>query len=314
MTLRLHIIGVSMGYNQVRYVSTVDFSYESNWVAADSLSWDQVRPFSSKFFHAAGGTWEKKALWGGTQEGLIFHSADDAKSVVFGLYTNRSAPGWRSGCPVAPGDWGTGIMWQPGNDEVAYPGYNIIWYVSGPPARPVKWDQVWIGGAVKVGGGILIGGMERADGFIFNAASPSNFGAFQMLGKRSPGTLGAGGSMELVIITGVTRLAELVGTTSEGWDFAASLGEKWTSIIKAIGNNKVRAIATFAKTVFDAKGKVKSKDWEQDAALVKLVVGAMAQTAGTDFGPTISLYDIPGAGGGLELSLCYTTSKVTMAG
>ena len=69
MTLRLHIIGVSMGYNQVRYVSTVDFNYESNWVAADDLSWNQVRPFSSKFFHVGGGTWEKKALWGGSQEG-----------------------------------------------------------------------------------------------------------------------------------------------------------------------------------------------------------------------------------------------------
>jgi hypothetical protein len=313
MTLRLHIIGVSMGFNKVYYVSTVDFSYESNWVAADDLSWNQMRPFNSRFFSAGGGTWEKKALWGGSQEGLIFHSST-AKDAAFGLYSIRSSAGWRSGCPVAAGDWGTGIMWQAGNDQVAYPGYNMIWYVSGPPVRPIKWDEVWIGGAVKTGIGLVLRGWEKADGFVFNAADPTKIGAFEMEGQRSIGSVGGGGSMELVIITGVKRLQELQGTTSEGWDFAASLGEKWTSIIKAIGNSKVRAIAGFAKTVFDAKGKLKSKDWEQDAALVKLVVGAMAQTVSTDYGPSISLYDIPGAGGGLELSLCYTKSKVTMAG
>ncbi|MEI9985843.1 MAG: hypothetical protein WDN69_23255 [Aliidongia sp.] len=105
--------------------------------------------------------------------------------------------------------------------------------------------------------------------------------------------------MELVIITGVKRLQELQGTTSEGWDFAASLEREM--VVDHQGDRQQQGPRH--RRLRQDRGSMprassNRRIGNRTRHLVKLVVGAMAQTVSTDYGPSISLYDIPGAGGG----------------
>ncbi|MEI9985844.1 MAG: hypothetical protein WDN69_23260 [Aliidongia sp.] len=129
-----------------------------------------MRPFNSRFFSAGGGTWEKKGALGrlAGRADLPFQHREGCRlralqHPIFGRLAQR-LPG--RGRAIG----GTGIMWQAGNDQVAYPvlQYDLVRLRAAGFGRS-NGTRCGSAGAVKTGIGLVLRGWEKADGFVFNA-------------------------------------------------------------------------------------------------------------------------------------------------
>ncbi|MEJ1160340.1 OmpA family protein [Prosthecomicrobium sp. N25] len=185
-----------------------------------------------------------------------------------------------------------------------------------PPSMPAPLPKMYFGLGVKFGG-ILIGGTQTLEGYLFSVDDyDDQVHVEARIWTLGPG-LGGGGNVVFIMAYGGTDKRGFVGTKFDGWDFAVSLGGRWGDAVKGV--SKIPAIAKLAEVVKDGgkaaavlKGaaKLKPGEWEKVAELVKTSREALGVDADATK-PQLSVFDIPLAGGALEVSLYKWWGTVT---
>ena len=106
-----------------------------------------------------------------------------------------------------------------------------------------------------------------------------------------------------MIVTSLARPQDLHGHMFGGADFEASLGGRWSSVIKSL--DKLRPamqVLKGAKRV--TKGAIKVAEWEKTREVVKNTASALGMKFDAPE-PQVNAFGVPGAGIGVEISLFY---------
>lgn len=188
--------------------------------------------------------------------------------------------------------------------------------IQRPPTMPKALPKMYFGLGAKFGG-ILIGGTQTMEGYLFSVDDyHDQVHAEARIWTLGPG-LGGGGNLVFIMAYGGNAKHEFVGTKFDGWDFAVSLGGRWGDALKGV--SKIPAIAKLAKVAKEGgkvgqllKGvsKLKPQEWEKIAELVKTSREALGVDPSATK-PQLNVFDIPLAGGALEVSLYKWWGTVT---
>jgi hypothetical protein len=301
----MHLIDTSnlkFGGSVVRFHYNVAIEKETSMVAPDTLAWRQRAPFDKTYFQTAAGTWRRLKLWNKV-DGIALETGKKAAVV---LHSCRQG---NFGSFPSIGQWGTGILWEAG-DEIAYPAHNVLWYIDQRLDKPPDPQYMWIGGGAKYGGMVPVWGREALHGWIFNVADFSKRYYIQAEANRWGVGLGGGAGTVLLVVTGKDP-SGLIGQVNGAWDFNLSVAGKWDQYIKYIAEGgkyaKYLELGKFAMAVYNKAGVIHKGAFEQAANYSKLVFSGLA----IDWKST-SLTALDVAGSGLEASICFTQSKVTM--
>jgi hypothetical protein len=188
--------------------------------------------------------------------------------------------------------------------------------VKRPPTMPKAVPKMYFGVGAKFGG-ILIGGTQALEGYLFSVDDYYDRVHIQArIWTLGPG-LGGGGNVVFIMAHGSPYKHKFRGTKFKGWDFAVSLGGRWGDAIK--GARKIPAVARMARVIKQGgkidqalKGgaKLSPAEWEKVAELVK----ASREALGVDpdaSKPQVNVFDIPLAGAAVEVSLYRWWGTVT---
>ncbi len=182
---------------------------------------------------------------------------------------------------------------------------NADWVTLG---TAYDWSKVWIGAGAKWGGQCFIGGVETTVAWIWNVADPARSCLLSIRGIRLGPGLGASAGATFVLAVNVDDPVDLLNVTASGFDFSLSLEEKWSAVIKFLGDQSyLPAIGVLASTIVAKGGVMDMGQWESFANYGKLLASAVG--VGKDM--SLSVFDVPYASKGLELTLCYSWSSVT---
>lgn len=163
-------------------------------------------------------------------------------------------------------------------------------------------DQyIWVGSVVKYGGMLAVVGLETLDGTIARLdAIKANNGNAVWYCNATPGIrlgLGLGGSVgvSIIIVLNTQFYIDLHGLDIGGPGINIAFEEKFGKI--PLSKNEYKAFEAMAKGVMN----MKNSNLLTNAA--NAIINAI-NYAGS--GPVAFMFDIPGAGAGLELSAVYT--------
>ncbi len=189
--------------------------------------------------------------------------------------------------------------------------------VKRPPTMPKAVPKMYFGIGAKFGG-ILIGGTQTMEGYLFSVDDYKDQVHIEArIWTLGPG-LGGGANVVFIMAYGSPHKYEFVGSKFDGWDFAVSLGGRWGDAVKGV--SKIPAIAKLAKMlsqggkvadILKGASKLSAGEWEKIAELVK----ASREALGVDPNatkPQVSAFDIPLAGAALEVSLYKWWGTVTV--
>jgi hypothetical protein len=188
--------------------------------------------------------------------------------------------------------------------------------VKRPPTMPKTVPKMYFGVGAKFGG-ILIGGTQTMEGYLFSVDDyKDQVHAEARIWTLGPG-LGGGANVVFIMAYGSPHKHEFVGTKFDGWDFAVSLGGRWGDAVKGV--SKIPAIAKLARVIkqggkieqaLKGAAKLSPSEWEKVAELVK----SSREALGVDSNaakPQLNVFDIPLAGAALEVSLYKWWGTVT---
>jgi hypothetical protein len=201
---------------------------------------------------------------------------------------------------------------------------NIEWMVLDRTCDPPIDKDLWIGLGAKSGGTLVAARAEMGMGLVWNVADgrPCFYDAVSVAGG-----LGLGASTGVVLSLFICRNPlQLVGQSSEGFDFNLALGAKWSSFLKSAAKlesswTALNYLKTLAKTTAGGKAaaatlrtaglgsRIAGAEFESLANLAK----TLATTSGVDTEGGFTFLDVPMATPGLEISFVYGTQKIDYA-
>lgn len=188
--------------------------------------------------------------------------------------------------------------------------------VKRPPTMPKAGPKMYFGVGAKFGG-ILIGGTQTLEGYLFSVDDYNDRVHVEArIWTLGPG-LGGGGNVVFIMAYGSPHKHEFLGTKFDGWDFSVSIGGRWGDVVK--GARKIPAVAKLAQVIkkggkidqaLKGGAKLSPSEWEKVSELVK----SSREALGVDSDatkPQLSVFDIPLAGAALEVSLYKWWGTVT---
>lgn len=182
---------------------------------------------------------------------------------------------------------------------------NADWAVLGTAC---DWSKVWFGVGGKWGGQLVAGGVENTLAWIWNAEDFSRRAFLNVQGIRIGPGLGASVGGTFVLAVNLADPLFLVNYQTSGFDFSVSLEEKWSAVIGFLADQKyLPALSLLVTTVLQNGGALEQGQWEKYANYAKLVAAGV----GVGREMSLSIFDVPYLGKGLEVTLCYSTSTVT---
>jgi hypothetical protein len=206
------------------------------------------------------------------------------------------------------------------------PGIVYLPKIGAPPPvneyRPevVKLDtRIWVGLALKAGMQNMAGGQESMMGFAVFVDNTDRWMIVNSQVNRPGFGFGASGGVAVMIISGVTRPAQLNGHSQSELDFNVSIGGNLGKAAKtAVAGGKYAGLINFIRKV-GAKTpeqfrKALLNDPDKIAELVKLVKANKEAWGLESNKPNVLMFDIPLAGAGGELSIFYGTSTYSAFG
>ncbi len=107
--------------------------------------------------------------------------------------------------------------------------------------------NLWVGLGGKIGTQVVADGIETMEGFVVDLDSPHSWMVLQASTTRLGPGFGASGGVCLIVVTGVSRPAQLNGFETGGVDFTLALGGKWDKFIK--GSREVKKLEPFIMAV-----------------------------------------------------------------
>ena len=263
--------------------------------------WRLLKPFHTEILPEGYGVYKRSTsvvqTLTGPQKGetLTLYGADGRKALadLFAFYWGGGAAGFANihhDYATIGANSGTG---------------NADWAVLGTAC---DWSKIWFGAGAKWGGQLVAGGVENTVAWIWNAEDSSKRAFLNVQGIRIGPGLGASVGGTFVLAVGLADPLFLLNYQTSGFDFSVSLEEKWSAVIGFLANQKyLPALSFLVTTVIQKGGALDQGQWESYANFAKLVA------AGVGVGREMSLssFDVPYAGKGLEVTLCYSTSTVT---
>jgi hypothetical protein len=189
--------------------------------------------------------------------------------------------------------------------------------VKRPPTMPtVTTPKLYFGVGAKFGG-ILIGGTQTLEGYLFSADDyKDQVHVEARIWTLGPG-LGGGANVVFIMAYGSPHKHKFLGTKFDGWDFAVSLGGRWGDAIKGV--SRIPAVAKLARAIkhggtvdklLNGASKLSPGEWEKVAELVKTSREALGVDSNANK-PQLNVFDIPLAGAALEISLYKWWGTVT---
>ncbi len=184
-----------------------------------------------------------------------------------------------------------------------------------PDIPEYPWAKLWYGVGFKTGGQLAVLGYETAAAWMMNFGSQPS-GSIVIDGIRLGAGLGGSAGATIVLAFNYASLRDALGSSSGQFDFALSLGKKWSGLLKGLPGTfaGLKEIAAIGQTVdsLDHLAKVgkRLQAIENFAAWAKVLVnfsGIDPNSSG------FSVIDIPISdvtSFGLEVTVCYTWSTV----
>ncbi|HUG62792.1 MAG TPA: hypothetical protein VMP03_13155 [Methylomirabilota bacterium] len=186
--------------------------------------------------------------------------------------------------------------------------------------EPVKLDtRIWVGLAVKSGTQQMSSGQESMMGFAISVDNTDRWMIVNSQVTRPGFGFGVSGGLAVLIVSGVTRPAQLNGHSQSELDFNVSIGGNLGKAVKtAVAGGKYAGLINFirkvgAKTPSQFR-KALLDDPDKIAELVKLAKANKEAWGLESDKPNVLMFDIPLAGAGGELSIFYATSTYTAFG
>ncbi len=180
--------------------------------------------------------------------------------------------------------------------------------VKRPTTMPKAVPKLYFGIGAKFGG-IVIGGTQTMEGYLFSADDYYDQVHIEArIWTLGPG-LGGGANVVFIMAYGSPHKHKFHGTKFDGWDFAVSLGGRWGDAVKGV--SKIPAVAKLAKLIkqggkienaLKGASKLSPSEWEKIAELVKSSREALGVEPNAT-NPQVNVFDIPLAGAALEVSL-----------
>jgi hypothetical protein len=188
--------------------------------------------------------------------------------------------------------------------------------VKRPPTMPKAVPKLYFGIGAKFGG-ILIGGTQTMEGYLFSADDyDDRVHVEARIWTVGPG-LGGGANVVFIMAHGTPHKHKFVGTKFGGWDFAVSIGGRWGDVAK--GARRIPAVVKLTQVIkkggkvsqaLKGAAKLSPSEWEKVSELVK----SSREALGVDTNatkPQLNVFDIPLAGAAVELSLYKWWGTVT---
>ncbi|MCX7324131.1 MAG: hypothetical protein NTZ14_06770 [Hyphomicrobiales bacterium] len=193
---------------------------------------------------------------------------------------------------------------------------------------PPKQEQnlnIWIGIGAKGGTQMFVMGIEIIEGFLVTVNSDMSlqYAAIHGEGNRIGPGVGASGGVCVFLATGVSEPIMFRGLQTgpsswRDWDFNLALGAQAGSLIKSAKLAKFKPIIDALKKL-DAlspsklRSVVKTLGPTGIADIYKVLLGAKATFDISEGAPpSMLIFDIPGAGGGTEVSVYYSINTFTL--
>lgn len=171
----------------------------------------------------------------------------------------------------------------------------------------VDYNKFWIGHGAKIGGIVVVAGMETIDGKIHHYVSGATYG-FNLTSVRLGLGLGAGASEALILIFDCDNpLVRLHNTDVKDWAVNISMAGKWAQLAKALkdGGFWLRIGKLGLK---GAKVLRSLEDVKNDLSTIY----NLFDMSSLDGKPKVIIMDTP-YGVGLELSAVYTEGKISIS-
>lgn len=162
----------------------------------------------------------------------------------------------------------------------------------------MDYFQHWFGVGIKGGGTIGIAGFETMEGYVSNLGYPRHSHELNLSSMRLGLGLGASVGMTAILIFNCGNIQNLHDTQAEDWSINISYGEKWSDIVKGLGN--IKFFSTAAKLVSWTKATPKDIDTIRNGASY---IYSEIDTFKSRGKAQLVAVDIPGAGIGLEGSI-----------
>lgn len=204
-----------------------------------------------------------------------------------------------------------------------------------PKPGPGEAMDVWVGVAGKFGSNVVVVGIDIIEAAVFTAG-PNQTIEWAMLHGESnrvgPG-VGAGGGASVVLATGIKRPSDFQGlqigpsnlskefSLANLWkdlDFNISVGGKLSGWLKG-GKHaaKFKPVIDFitklgAKTPAGLVKIIKNLGADDYANLTKLIITMKSAAGIENDAPSIMVIDLPGAGGGTEVSFFVSVTTYTL--
>lgn len=178
-----------------------------------------------------------------------------------------------------------------------------------PPKREDPRLNLWIGLGAKAGTTFVVAGIETMEGVAVSLDEPHQWMGIHATTNRLGLGWGVTGGVCIIMITGVSRPAQLHGLQDGDWDFSLALGESWDKVAKgARAANKFRpvieAMAKIGARTPSALKRALKADPDRYSDLVKAVRG-VKDSLNVPAEPKVFLIDVPWLGGGVEVSVFF---------
>lgn len=161
-------------------------------------------------------------------------------------------------------------------------------------------NETWFGGGVKTGGIVAVYGRESIVGKVTNL-SFTRVHDFAIKNERWGIGLGGGGGATLLLVFNTANLYDLRGFQMEDWDLNINITKgRLKDLQHAVKYKEAAKILLLAKGLVGNK-----KDIQEAMQFFYESVGAASSPE-----PVVLTLDVPGAGGGVEVSLFSTTGTL----
>jgi hypothetical protein len=168
----------------------------------------------------------------------------------------------------------------------------------------MKPEETWLGVGAKVGGQFLARGRETTIGKIYNLGNLRYNHWFSIKNKRLGLGLGGGADANVICVFKSRSLNWLYsGQQTSDWGVNISLGKQWSDLVKLLSPKYLKILEFMAKNVDSLSNIDDLRD-----------IGSFLYST-IDFSTTkaehpILNFDIPLAGGGVELSAFVTRGEI----
>ncbi len=174
------------------------------------------------------------------------------------------------------------------------------------------FDRLWFGFGMKWGGQLGPLGAELTIAALINVGTRETT-IVQLQGFKGGLGLGGSASLNAILAFNYKKAQELNGATNDGFDFALSLGGKWSGILKNLENTPKYAkllgnLPAMCRTFEEAEViAMRLKKMENLSNWAKILASfSNAPTADSTF----VAFDIPGVGTGLEVGVSYGVTTI----